>query len=111
MLKESPADAELLQMRGRCAAGELRYDEAAEWYSNALQQAPDRIELSVEYAALLREGLKMPEMANERIEAMVRANERSPEARLEAAKYFRQFGLWRPRWARSRPRDANHVKA
>jgi tetratricopeptide (TPR) repeat protein len=90
LLDDAPEDAELFQFKGRCAAGEMKYEEADQWYTKALELAPNQIDLSVEYAALLRNRLDLPLLANAQIEAMVRANDGSPEAHLQSALYFRQ---------------------
>jgi tetratricopeptide (TPR) repeat protein len=94
LMKETPENAEVMQLLGRCAAGELRYEEAEKWYKKALEKAPDRVELSVEYASLLRDHLDMPGRADERIAFMVRAMEGSATARLAGARYFGRSGLW-----------------
>jgi tetratricopeptide (TPR) repeat protein len=92
LLQANPQDAELMQLQARCAAGERRPDDAAEWYRKALKLAPERLELHVEYAGLLRTRLEAPELANDRIAHMIYKNPESAVARLEGARYFRRFG-------------------
>jgi tetratricopeptide (TPR) repeat protein len=93
LLKEAPGDAELLQLMGRCEAGERRFNKAGEWYARAVKRAPGRVELCQEYAELLRRRLEAPEQADAVIGAMVRAAARSLPARLAAARYFLRRGL------------------
>jgi tetratricopeptide (TPR) repeat protein len=102
LLLESPGDTELMQYMGRCAAGLRKYDEADNWYNEALKQAPTNVGLTVEYAAFLRRR-ELPALADKAIETMVRANEESAdsnearltEARIAGARYFRRHGMWK----------------
>jgi tetratricopeptide (TPR) repeat protein len=90
--KASPADPGLLQLLGRCEAGTHEFAKAAEWFAWATRLAPADSDLAVEYARLLRERLGRPEAADEVIEAMVGADERSFRGRLAAARYHLQAG-------------------
>jgi exosortase len=94
LLEADPADPELLRLRGLCAAGNGRFDEAGKWYAMAVQRAPDRIDLCQEYATLLRGPLKQPSPAEEVMRRLVQANERSLPARLAAAHWYRRAGRW-----------------
>jgi predicted Zn-dependent protease len=95
LLPKSPDDVELLQFMGRCAAGLRRQYDAEEWYTNALEKAkaPANIELAVEYADFLRRGTDPTPDPDAPVEAMVRVNENSSEARLAAARYYGRHGL------------------
>src|SRR5437764_782042 len=74
LLKDLPDDAELLQLMGRSLAAESKYVEALERYNKALKHAPGQVDLCMERAMLLRERLKLPDLADSQIEAMVRGN-------------------------------------
>jgi tetratricopeptide (TPR) repeat protein len=89
---EGAEGAELLHLLGRCQAGDLRPEEAAESYKHAVASAPKRIDVWQEYAALLRERLQKPETANRAIEEMLRANPESPDALLTAVRYYHEAG-------------------
>jgi tetratricopeptide (TPR) repeat protein len=93
LLKEAPGDAELLRLRGRCEIGLGHNDKAAEWYRKAVQKDPRRHDVYLEYAALLRDGLRVPGEADAVVEALVAGDPRSAEARLLAAGYFQRHGL------------------
>jgi tetratricopeptide (TPR) repeat protein len=100
LLKDAPDDAELCQLMGRCAVAELKFDDAEDgtpgaetWYTKAIKLAPDRVDLALEYAGLLRHLMKVPAIANSRIEEMVIANPNSREALARASGYFLRFGM------------------
>jgi len=89
LVRTHPEDPELLQWSGHAEAGAKEYDSAFEFYRKAIKLAPTRIELSLEYAALLRDRFKeTPEMAHEEIERLVQADPKAVPARLEATKYY-----------------------
>jgi tetratricopeptide (TPR) repeat protein len=91
-------DAELLHLYGRCERGLHEYDKAADWYGKAAAAAPGQVEISLEYAALLRERLQRPEDADAAVEEMTRRDGRSPRVRLEAARYFVHYGQTDEAW-------------
>src|SRR5262249_28118511 len=93
LMKSSPQDLELMQLRGRCAVQERQFDQAMTWYGKAVKLAPDRVDLAVEYAGVLREKVGAPELADDRINAMLDANKGSPTAQLEGARYFKRAGF------------------
>jgi tetratricopeptide (TPR) repeat protein len=94
LLQALPEDAELLQLKGRCLAADRRFKEAEPCYEQAVKLDPKRVDLSVEFAELLRDYLDQPRRADQCIAAMAHANKNSSEARVEAARYFRRVGLW-----------------
>jgi type IV pilus assembly protein PilF len=81
LLRKGPGDPEVMYLLGRCEAGNLQPEKAARWYAEAVERAPDRVDVWQEYAALLRERLQQPRAADEAVARMVRANDRSPAAR------------------------------
>ena len=92
LLKDSPADAELLRLQGRCEAGTHAFNKAAATFARALVLAPADSDLAIEYADLLRDSLRRPEAADAVLEKMVRANPRAPQTRLAAARSWYRAG-------------------
>jgi tetratricopeptide (TPR) repeat protein len=89
----NPEDPDVMLWMGRWAVGARDFEMARQYYGRAVNLARDRNDVAVEFAALLRGALNnMPEAADDQIDFMVKANPRSSDARLQAARYFRQFG-------------------
>jgi tetratricopeptide (TPR) repeat protein len=92
LLHAHPEDVELLRLRARADIGTRQYDKAQEWYAQAIQLAPKQIDLTLDYAMLLRLRRNRPDAADEAFERLVRADPQSVPARLAAARYFRYAG-------------------
>jgi tetratricopeptide (TPR) repeat protein len=92
LLQDSPADAGLLQLRGRCEAKDFHFEKAAVSFAKAFTLAPRQADLAEEYAALLRGPLKRAVLADGVIEQLVKADGRALPARLAAARYYKATG-------------------
>jgi tetratricopeptide (TPR) repeat protein len=92
LLKDNPDDVALLQLRGLCELGDRKPDEAWKWYNRAIKAAPQDINLSADYAQLLRERLDSPATADAVIDRLVARNPQSAPAHLAAARYYQRAG-------------------
>lgn len=91
LLKESPGDAELLVLLGRCEEDAGRAAEAAKAYSGAIKAEPSRVDAYAHLAALYRRTDKAGE-ADQVMANLVEKNPGSVRARLAAVKYYRIHG-------------------
>jgi cellulose synthase operon protein C len=102
LAKAAPKDAELEELLGKCEAGRGEYLEARKHFQNAVRLAPERITSYALFAWLLQSqpdkvknrdesAEKIKKLADDSIEAMVKANAQSFRAYLERARYRRQF--------------------
>jgi tetratricopeptide (TPR) repeat protein len=102
LLQENPQDGELERLLGQCQEEARDYQQARMSYEGAIRHAPDVTETYNRLAYLLRrhagEVLQGKEkksevlrLADQRIEEMVAANERSFRAYLARARYYREF--------------------
>jgi tetratricopeptide (TPR) repeat protein len=87
-------DVELLHLRARCEVREFKYDKAAELYAQAVEKEPSSVEVSLEYASLLRKHLDAPKQADEVMEHLLATAPHSPAAQLGAARYYTVNGSW-----------------
>jgi tetratricopeptide (TPR) repeat protein len=94
LMAESPADAELVLLLGRCELRAARLNEAAECFSRIGRLAPDRVDLCVTSADILRRNLQRPMAADQVIDQMVGAAPQSLPVRLAAARYHTQWANW-----------------
>jgi tetratricopeptide (TPR) repeat protein len=87
LLQESPANAELEELLGRCEESDKAYGRAAEWYGKAIQHAPHKLDNYVRLAQLYRQHLDQPARAEQVLGSMIKANGQSFQARLVRARY------------------------
>jgi cellulose synthase operon protein C len=92
LIRATPEDPELLHWCALAAAGSKDYDGAGRWFAKVIKVAPARQKASLDYATMLRDGLKSPEMANDEIERFIKANPKSVDGRLEAARFYYRVG-------------------
>ncbi|HYV35442.1 MAG TPA: tetratricopeptide repeat protein [Gemmataceae bacterium] len=95
--KIHPEDVDVLHWYGRCEAGVGNNDKAAEWYGKAIKIDPQRVELSMDYAALLLQigkTFQPPDlgMADTEVERLLSVVPKSPAARVQAARYYLRTG-------------------
>ena len=93
LLSDSPDDGEIELMLGRCDEETKQYKDAEARYEQAVQHAPHQIEGYVRLAELHRRELRKPKEADETIDAMVTANDKSARAHVKRARYRQRFGL------------------
>ena len=82
LLKESPQDAELWDLQGRCHAGRGEYEQAASSFKKAVDLAPNRTETYVELAVVVGTYQSRPHEAQQWYDAMVQRNPKSWQAHL-----------------------------
>jgi len=92
LLQESPDDAELLELLGRCQAASGEYAAAAKSFRRAIDSAPHLVEAYPRLAGLLRLRLSRAKEADQWMEKLVNANADSYTALLLSAAYLRENG-------------------
>lgn len=92
LLRTTPDDGQLEYLAGRCEVAASNHDRAVPWLEKAIQHAPDQLDGYIQLAALLRRHLGQPERADEVMNALVKANDKSFRAYLARASYRREFG-------------------
>jgi len=92
LLQESPDDAELLELLGRCQAAGGEYKAAAKSFRRAIDSAPHLVEAYPRLAGLLRLRLNGAKEADEWMEKLVGANADSYTALLLSAAYLKENG-------------------
>lgn len=90
--RQGVEDADLFRQQARLEVLEQRPQEAEKWYGKAVKTAPADPGLALELAALLRERLHVPDLADLEIDRLLQAGGNSPAARLAAARYYRRWG-------------------
>ncbi len=95
----APENGELEYLLGQCAEGQKDYAQAADWYKAAVAHAPQQIESHLRLADLLRNRLNDASAADRVMDAqeikdgLIAANNRSPWAYLERARYRKQYQI------------------
>jgi tetratricopeptide (TPR) repeat protein len=92
LLKESPNDAELLVLLGRCQAFFGDSSKAAESFRRAIKSAPTLVDAYPRLAAVLRHRLNRPKEADQCIEDLAQANPDAWKAHLMAGTYWKDVG-------------------
>src|SRR5262245_1476478 len=92
LLKSSPGDPKWEYLLGLCAEAAHEDAAAVEWYDKARQHAPTQLDSSARLAGLLRRRLEQPERADQVMDEMIAANDKSFQAYLTRANYRRKFG-------------------
>lgn len=92
LLITSPDDGSLELQAGQCLEGERKYQEAADFYTKAVQHAPTLVEGYVRLAALLRSQLAKSTEADQVLDQMVELNPKSYQAYLERGNQRRLSG-------------------
>jgi tetratricopeptide (TPR) repeat protein len=92
LLRSAPDDGELNLARGRCQ--EARRDDApaARSFTRAIEHDPHQVDAYVRLARLLRLRLNRPVQADQVMEDLVKANDRSVPAYLGRGRYRQEFG-------------------
>ncbi len=90
LVQASPEDGELADRLGECEQALGEPAKAAEWFSQAIDHTPTRIDAYVRLAGLLRGPLAEPERADEVMDRMIAANDQSAEAYLARGARYRQ---------------------
>ncbi|MBN9523783.1 hypothetical protein J0H58_35615, partial [bacterium] len=90
--KAGVEDAGLMRHQARLELAERKPDKAEEWYRKAVNAAPADPEVSSELAAVLREHLHAPDLADREIDRLLRDGRGAPPVRLAAAQYFLRWG-------------------
>jgi predicted Zn-dependent protease len=92
LLKAAPADAELLDLKGRCLTAQGAHAEADAAFAAAVAADPGRAAAYARRADLLRRALNRRSEADRVIGRMTEANPASATAHLLAAEYWREVG-------------------
>jgi predicted Zn-dependent protease len=87
LLRAAPRKAELEEMLAHCAAAEGDFTQAADALERSACCAPERIDVQVCLAELLRDRLDQPERAERALGEMVKNNSTSAAAYLARARY------------------------
>ncbi|MBX6312993.1 MAG: tetratricopeptide repeat protein [Isosphaeraceae bacterium] len=93
LLQHAPEDGELEYRLGRCFEGEGQFNAARYWYEKSIRHTPDRIESYVSLAGLLRRRFDQAARADQVMDALIAANERSFRAYLARRRYRQEFQL------------------
>ena len=91
LLRDSPKDADLLELLGRCNMGELEYDVAAENLKRAIKASPAQINAYSLLAIILRTRLSRSKEADQWMDKLVKANPKSARAHLLHGSYLRSI--------------------
>jgi cellulose synthase operon protein C len=93
LYQSSPKDADLAILLGRCEFGAFNYDKSTRWFLLATELAPERIALSVDVAATLRDKrLDRRSVADEVMDNLANRGRPTDAAHEAAARYYAQHG-------------------
>jgi len=92
LIHDGPSDGELNDLLGQCQEALGDAEKAAASYSDAVADAPDRIDAYTRLARLLRGPLNRPSEADQVMDDLVAANDRAPAAYLDRAAYRVAYG-------------------
>lgn len=92
MRQQGVEDAPMLRQQARVELLEHRPQEAEKWYAKAAKAAPADPEVALELAALLRDRLHSPALADLEVERLLRHGGSAPAVQLAAARYYRRWG-------------------
>ncbi len=91
LVEKTPNDGELEMWLGQCHQALGDSTNAAAWFTQAIEHAPGQIDSYQRLARLLRQNQADPERADQVMNDLITANEKSAEAYLARARYRAEF--------------------
>ena len=91
LLKQSPDDAELWELLGRCYAETGEYDKAIEYFKKAIEFTPTRVEVYPRLAGVLRYHSSQIKEADQWMEKLVQNNPKSAQAHFLYGSYLKSI--------------------
>jgi len=91
LLKQSPDDAELWELLGRCYAETGEYEKAVEQFKKAIEFTPSRVEVYPRLAGVLRYHSARPKEADQWMEKLVENNPKSAQAHFLHGSYLKSI--------------------
>lgn len=93
LLRESPNDAELLQLFGECQVATANYHQAQQTFEKAIEQNPAQLHAYARLAVLLRVHLNQPKVADAWMKKLVEVNPDAYMAHLLRGHYLITFNM------------------
>ncbi len=91
LLKDSPKDAELWELLGRCNVGMGEYDLAVENFKKAIEISPTQVEVYLQLAMVLRTHFSRAKEADQWMTKLVQTNPKSFRAHLLRGNYLKNI--------------------